>query len=212
MRTDQSRHLSPRAIVVSAGIISCWLALILVLASQGTFRAPQPELPLALLTAIVLPPIAFALLAKLSSTVHRQILAISPVWLAAIQGLRILGTGFLFVYAFGHLPGVFAHTAGWGDLVVAALAPFAAARLADDRAFLRSPWLWRFHALGVLDFVAAVGSGLAARGTFTGIAAVPDTSALSELPLALIPGFAVPLWICLHLAAFTQIREAGRRT
>lgn len=210
MNPQQSPRLSPWFVVVAVSAASCWLALIAGLTSHGTFDAPDTAPPVALLTALVLPPVLFASLVHLSSTVHRQILAISPVWLSAVQGLRILGTGFLFVYAFGHLPGAFAHTAGWGDLIVAVLAPFATARLAANPGFLKSRWLWRFHALGVLDFISAVGSGLWARGLFTGVPAVPDTSPLSELPLALIPAFAVPLWICLHIAAFTQIREARR--
>ena len=208
MNNLQTERLSPWFIAVTVGVTGCWLALIVMLASRGVFQAQPPALPLALLVAIVVPPTAFALLLKFSATVHRQILAINPVWLCAVQGLRILGVGFLFVYAFGHLPGVFAHMAGWGDLLVAVLAPFAAAHLAKHPEFLKSAWLWRFHALGMLDFVGAVGSGLMARGLFTGVVAVPDTAPLAELPLALIPGFAVPLWICLHIAAFTQIQKA----
>lgn len=37
-----------------------------------------------------------------------------------------------------------------------------------------------------------------------------STSALGELPLVLIPCFAVPLWICLHIAALTQIAASGQ--
>ena len=54
-------------------------------------------------------------------------------------------------------------------------------------------------------FVGAIGSGLAARYTLTeGV----STTALAQFPLLLIPAFAVPLWICLHIAAFVQIRAA----
>ncbi|PWG61848.1 hypothetical protein DEM34_14675 [Spiribacter halobius] len=142
---------------------------------------------------------------------HEAVLAIHPVWLAAVHGLRILGAGFLFVYAFGHLPGLFAHTAGWGDVLVAVLAPFVAARLALDPHFLRSSWHLGFHALGLLDFAGAVLSGLIARGTLPLLGLSESTAALGALPLALIPCFAVPLWICLHIAAIVQIRDARRR-
>jgi hypothetical protein len=186
-------------------LAAAWLSMIVALAVNGVFEAPPGTPPVAVLSAIVVPPLLFAVALRVSGELRRQVLAVDPVWLAAIQGMRVLGVGFLFVYGFGHLPGLFAHPAGWGDLLVAVLAPFVAARLARDPGFLRSPWLWRFHALGMLDFVGAVGSGLLARFTVGG------TDALGQLPLVLVPAFAVPLWICLHLAAFEQIRAAAGR-
>lgn len=130
------------------------------------------------------------------------------MWLAAVQGLRVVGAGFLFLWAFGHLPPLFALPAGWGDVLVGVLAPFVAVRLARDPGFLTSTSCWRFHALGTVDFVGAIGTGILARGTFPALSGPATTGVLGELPLVMIPGFAVPLWICLHLAAFAQIAHA----
>ncbi|HVL73990.1 MAG TPA: hypothetical protein VM434_19120, partial [Beijerinckiaceae bacterium] len=187
--------------------VAAWLGLVILLGRSGAFHVPTGRLPIPVLTAMLLPPAVFLLLLRLPEF-RSQVLAIDPVWLAAVQGLRILGAGFLFVYAFGHLSGIFAHPAGWGDVLVALLAPIAATRLARDPNFLRSAWLWRFHALGLLDFVGAIGSGLLARALAA--PGAEPTAALAQFPLLLIPCFAVPLWICLHLAAFAQIREARR--
>lgn len=201
---------SPSFLVGAALFVFAWLSVIITLAAQGVFHAPPQTPPLAILGAIGLPPLVFALLLRYVDAFRRQILAIDPVWLTAVQGLRIVGGAFLFLAAFGHLPNLFAMPAGWGDVLVAVLAPFVTARLARDRTFLTSPWFRRFHFLGMLDFVGAIGSGLLARGTFPALAGPVTTTALGELPLIVIPGFAVPLWICLHLAVFAQIREAGR--
>ena len=83
-------------------------------------------------------------------------LSIDPVFLTAVQGLRIFGGAFLFLYAFGHLPALFAMPAGWGDVLVAVLAPFVVALLAANRDFLKSNRLLAFHLLGLLDFVGAI--------------------------------------------------------
>ena len=49
-----------------------------------------------------------------------------------------------------------------------------------------------------------------ARGTFPALVEGATTQAMGALPLILVPAFAVPLWICLHIAAFVQIAEARK--
>jgi hypothetical protein len=200
--------LSPVFVSTVAVVVATWFTLIAVLGADGAFQEPPDKPPLAILAALALPPVLFLILLRTAPEFRRQILAIDPVWLTSVQGLRILGGGFLLLYAYGLLPGLFAHPAGWGDMTVAVLAPFVATRLARDPSFLVSPWYWRFHVLGMLDFVGAVGSGLLARGTWPNLTGGATTTMLGDLPLVLIPAFAVPLWICLHLTAFTQIRAA----
>ncbi len=209
--TVSDSGLSTSFIVASVAVTTLWLGTIVALGASGVFHVPAGSLPLPTLAAIVIPPAVFLALLRASAWVRGQVLAIDPVWLVAVHGLRILGAGFLVAYALGALPGIFAHTAGWGDILVAFLAPFAAVVLARNAAFLRSKWLWRFHFLGLLDFVGAVGSGLVARRLLNAGHDLPTTEALSQFPLLLIPCFAVPLWICLHLAAFYQIRWARRQ-
>ena len=63
--------------------------------------------------------------------------------------------------------------------------------------------------LGILDLIVAVGVGASLR-TFSDVAA--DTAnaeqmvRMSELPLSLVPAFAVPLFAILHLASIAQCR------
>jgi hypothetical protein len=164
-----------------------------------------------MLAAILGPPLLFAFALKTSAGVRSFVRGLSPVFLTSVQGLRIFGGAFLFLYAFGHLPALFAWPAGWGDVLVAVLAPFVAAAVAANGAFLRRRRYVAFHILGLLDFVGAVGSGLLARGMFGMPATDPTTSILGQLPLSVIPSFAVPLWICLHLAALFQVADAQVR-
>lgn len=201
--------LSRQFVIIALLTVVAWLLIILLLGSAGMFHAEGSKPPVATLAALLVPPLILLMLARVPR-IRAQFLAIDPIWLTAMQGLRILGAGFLFVYAFGHLPALFAHMAGWGDIVVAALAPLVCARLAADRSFTRSRWYAGFHTIGLLDFVGAVGSGLVARGTLPILGLSESTAALGQFPLLVIPCFAVPLWICLHTIAFIQIRESCR--
>ncbi|MBY8977926.1 hypothetical protein KHP62_19095 [Rhodobacteraceae bacterium NNCM2] len=196
--------------VAAMVVVAMWLAVIVILGSEGVFHARQDRVPLATITAMLLPPAIFLLILATQPEVRQNVLAIDPIWLTAMQGLRILGAVFLVAHAFGHLPWLFAYTAGWGDVLVALLAPIVVARLAADRGYLLSRGYFWFHILGMLDFIGAVGSGLLSRGTIPLLGMSESTAALGQFPLLLIPCFAVPLWICLHIAAFAQIRR-GRR-
>lgn len=206
-QTLDSPRVSTQLILLA--VVSAWFLLIVLAGRFGHFNAAMGEPPIATLAALVGPPLLFLLLLRLRS-VREEVLKINPIWITAMQGLRILGGGFLFVYAFGHLPGLFAFTAGYGDIIVALLAPVVTAKLAMNRGFLKSRWLERFHYLGLLDFVGAVGSGLIARGTIPLIENPESTTALGQLPLVLVPCFAVPLWICFHIVALMQIFDARR--
>jgi hypothetical protein len=62
--------------------------------------------------------------------------------------------------------------------------------------------LWQL--LGITDLVSAVGMGLAASFINPhGIA----TSAMTVLPMSLIPTFAVPLFMILHFICIAQARQ-----
>jgi hypothetical protein len=99
--------------------------------------------------------------------------------------------------SFSLLPGTFAWPAGIGDLIVGAYAPFVV--LAISR---RTPG-WHKHVvllnvLGLLDLVGAIGGGVLSGRSPMGILRgdVP-TDIMQELPLSLMPTFAVPFWIIL---------------
>jgi hypothetical protein len=83
--------------------------------------------------------------------------ALLSVPLPALVGLnaaRLGGVFFLILAADGRLSAPFASVAGWGDMLVAALAiPFAARAARGDGA--PSAWLGVWSALGALDLVVA---------------------------------------------------------
>jgi hypothetical protein len=63
---------------------------------------------------------------------------------------------------------------------------------------------------GLLDFVGAIGGGVLSGNSPIGIlrGEVP-TDMMQQLPLSLIPTFAVPFWIVLHVVSLIKVRGAG---
>lgn len=201
---------APRAaasfVATLTAAVAVWAALIATLAYRGAFVAPAARPQLAIVVAILLPPLLFVALMRLSGSFRTRVLAVDPVLVCAVQGWRVVGSGFLVAHGFGYLPAVFAYQAGWGDVLVGLLAPLAAARLARDPAFLVSPAYRSFHMLGVLDLVLAPVTGTIIRRLYQGTEMAIQVAPLAEMPLVFIVTFMVPFFLCLHIAAFAQIR------
>jgi hypothetical protein len=204
--TSEAQIARPEFVKPMLLLVVVWLFTIVMLGRAGVFLTAASDPPALTLLAMLLPPLLFLFAMRLR-WFRTHVLSINSIWLNGMQGLRILGAGFLFVSAYGHLPQIFALFAGWGDVLVAFLAPLVVAKLAASRTFLASPRFLAFHVIGLLDFFGAVLSGLVSRGTIPFVAEPQSTEALASLPLLLIPCFAVPLWICLHIAALAQRRE-----
>jgi hypothetical protein len=62
--------------------------------------------------------------------------------------------------------------------------------------------------LGLLDFVGAIGGGVVAGNSPIGILRGDvATDIMQRLPLSLIPTFAVPFWIVLHVISLIKVRK-----
>lgn len=68
---------------------------------------------------------------------------------------------------------------------------------------------WLTHA-GLADFAGAIGPDLSTSGAIVPLADGAGSSApMRQLPLSLIPIFAVPAFIILHLMALIKLRREG---
>jgi hypothetical protein len=193
--------ITPRSITV---LIAAWFIAVLTASALHVFRtAPgQPPLPLGL--AALIPIAAFSLWFLRSETFRRFVLALNPRTLTFVHSWRIAGFVFLALYAYGILPGAFALPAGLGDIAIGATASLVAIKLANPNH--RSSFiLWQ--ALGIFDLVLAVTLG--ATISLIDPRSAP-TSPLTALPLSLIPTFAVPLLLILHLICIAQARRWPR--
>ncbi|MDJ0948048.1 MAG: hypothetical protein QNJ94_03925 [Alphaproteobacteria bacterium] len=196
--------------IVVGAILAVWFAAAVAAGANGVFLAGPDTPPFALMSAAAGPPILFLLAYGFSERVRGFALSLNLGLLTAFQAWRVLGAGMLFLYAYGHLPGLFAWPAGLGDVAVGLAAPFAVLAL-----MRRSPgWQRRVFWLniaGLADFAAAVGTGLLTSGTAIGIfAGAVNSDAMAILPMSLLPSFGVPLFIIMHAISLLQLRAQRR--
>jgi hypothetical protein len=108
---------------------------------------------------------------------------------------RFVGFYFLYLYAQGRLPYAFAVPGGWGDIAVAAMAIAVASYPVP-----RIVFVW--NVIGLIDILLVVATAARLNPRNPG-----SMSALTELPLSLLPTFLVPLIIFLHVVIFTRVRR-----
>ncbi|MEN8197434.1 MAG: hypothetical protein ABFS30_13125, partial [Pseudomonadota bacterium] len=129
--------------------------------------------------------------------------------LVAMQSWRVLGGMFLGLMVYGKLPGSFAWPAGLGDVAIGIAAPFVLLALLRDPGFVRRTRFLVWNLLGLLDFVVAIGAGTLSSGMFPGLTGPVTAAPMNAWPLSMIPGFLVPLFAMMHLAAIFQARKAA---
>jgi hypothetical protein len=204
-------ELSPRrrlgvwlAIVVP---YTLWLAVIWSAAINGVFRPGNSTLPMVPL-AIFLPVIVGVPILLRSKRIGEVLDAMPTSWLIGLQVYRVLGGIFLVGWARGVIPSLFALPAGIGDVTTGLLAlPVAYALAARNSSATRAGIAWNIF--GLLDFTIAVGIGLVTSpGPFQLMnPSIPNTG-LGLYPNVLIPAFAVPSSILLHVLSLRQLRRA----
>jgi hypothetical protein len=182
-------------------MLGIWFLFSLAASAAHLFATDAGDLPLPIGLAVVVPVVLFLLWFATSAAFRDFVLSLNPRALTTLQAWRIGGFMFLVLYAHGILPGLFALPAGWGDIAIGATAVPVAMRLANA-GHRKSFILWQI--LGMADLVMAVTLGtLASLLRPHGIA----TSPMSVLPLSLIPTFAVPLLLILHVICIAQARQ-----
>ena len=189
----------------TGGLIAAWFIFALAASALHIFKTDPNLPPLALGLAVLTPIVVFLFWYATSAGFRQFALSLDPRTLTFVHSWRIAGFTFLVLYAAGILPGVFALPAGWGDIAIGATAPLAALKLAN---FSRRRSFIFWQILGIFDLVLAVTLGTAAR--LISPHGVP-TQVMTVLPMSLIPTFAVPLLIMLHLICIAQARQWKER-
>lgn len=200
----QARRMTPS--VIGAGVfLAGWFSLSLLLAVRDVFHGDVNS---------AIPPIAFGVLLPLvigyslafGSSGFRKILDRVPQhWLIGIQLYRTFGVVFLWLYGKALLPGQFAIPAGFGDIFVGVTAPVVAYVYFKQTVGARSLAI-AWNVFGILDLLVAVGMGvLSAPGPLQLFFTEPSTERMTHFPLVLIPTFAVPLSMLLHLFSLRRL-------
>jgi hypothetical protein len=191
---------------LSAGLLAGWLVFTLSASALHLFVNAPNTPPIAFGLAVLTPVIVFLVWFAFSAGFRQFLLSLSPRTLTLVQSVRIAGIVFLALATYKILPAYFALSAGWGDIIIGATAPFAALFLANSgpanpghrRGFI----FWQI--LGIADLVNAL-----ALGTLSGFIDPHgiSTAAMTVLPMSYIPTFAVPVFLMLHIICIAQARR-----
>jgi len=185
---------------IGAGVIAGWFVLAFVLAKQGLYEQdPATAFPPRIGPAIALPVVLGCALLALAP-VRRTLARIPLQWLVGVQLYRVVGGLFLIAYLQGDMPAEFALPAGIGDVLVGIAAPFVARALVREGIERAWPRVLAWCMLGIFDLVVAVTCGfLTAPSAFQQLALDDPNTAITSYPFVLIPTFAVPASIILHV-------------
>jgi len=197
---------SPRSAWIaglSGLVLAAWAITTAVLASSGSYQPPDTHSP---------PPVGIQLLTSLA--IMAACLWLSPTLrgllrnrknLIRLNVWRLEGALFLALMFTGQVPALWAIPAGVGDILIGAAAFWVAARL-DAPGGRRHAIV--FNALGLLDLVVAIGLGITASpGPAQVFHTTPSADLLTRFPLALVPGFLVPLAFMVHFVSLWQLRR-----
>jgi hypothetical protein len=178
-----------------------WLGIAWSAAINGEFRAGVSPIPLTPF-AIFLPIIIGVPILLLSKRMGQLLDAMPASWLIALQAYRVLGSAFLIGWARGVVPGIFGLPAGIGDVLTGLLAlPVALSLASASPGAHRRAAMW--NVFGLLDFTVAISVGLAIAFKLI-IPDIPNTTT-GIYPTVLIPAFAVPSSILLHVLSLRQL-------
>jgi hypothetical protein len=204
-----SPAIPPVKLAVAAALV-LWFVLVLLLGSSGAFVTPPGTPPLPILIAVTAPIAVFLAAFRISRVFRDLVLTADLRFMMAVQAWRFVGLGFLALYAYGVLPGLFAWPAGLGDIAIAVTAPWILVALMQRPGFAASRTFVVWNVLGILDFVVAVATGTLSQMALLGVDGAPSAEPMAQLPLALIPAYFVPILAMLHIAALIQARRLAR--
>jgi hypothetical protein len=170
----------------------------------------SPLAPIA--TTAIIPVTLFLVAYRISAAFREIVLSWDIRTLTMMQQWRVMGFGFLLLYAHNTLPALFAWPAGVGDVAVGVAALFVVAGLNRSRAYATSRRFVWFNIMGLLDFAAAIATAGLSAGAYQGLVPGGITSAPMDVwPLNLFPSFLVPFFIILHISVLLKIRHLRKQ-
>jgi hypothetical protein len=181
-------------------LLLVWVVGTIVLADSGLLATNDLLMP----ALITIPVAGFALAWRTNPAFRSYALSLDTGILVILHSWRMLGLGFLFLYAHDVLPGLFAGLAGLGDALAATGATLIGINLLRGRTVSKRA-LQMWNSFGLLDFLIAVTVGTVLRSAWLGGEVTTDPMAF--LPLSLVPTLIVPFYMITHLIIFLQLRE-----
>jgi hypothetical protein len=188
------------------GLLALWFAAVLLIAYNRVYDSHGP-IYVGLSAAV--PILVFAIWFYSSAVFRQYVLSLNPTILTAVHTWRIEGIVFVILCLMGFLPASFAYPAGFGDMAIGITAPLIAYAWSKKKLSPGVFILWQ--SLGIADLVVAVTTGVLNSQSNIGILAHGTTTRIMGLlPMSLIPTFAVPLMLILHIICIAQTQKLTR--
>lgn len=206
--TNDSHHLQDQRHLPIGILLLGWMTVITGLAVNDTFVTGPGEAPLAILLSFAATFSIFSVAYMSIPTFRDYILRLDMRFLIMLHSWRMLGMGFVMLYLFDQLPGLFAYLAGFGDALTAIVAVFLAYALFSNKQGVSKNWIWRWNTFGLVDFIVAVSVGILTR---TDALLAPASGVNSDLmtvfPFVIIPGFLVQVFALTHIIIYLQLKN-----
>lgn len=181
-------------------LLASWLAFATLLATFAPITKAPFLVPLSVFGAVI----AGIVLYRRSPAVRSAVQRLDTRTLLAVHVLRApIGVMFLFMYAAGALPAVFAVRAGIGDTLMG-LGALLGMALVKNRKYLLA-----WNTLGLVDIALSVGTGQKVLLFDRDPVAIATVQAF---PFPLIPFFVVPAVVLTHLAIYARLGRSRSRT
>ena len=192
---------------VVGAVLLLWLVLVLILGADDAFSRGPEALPLPILAGVLTPIFVFLIALWTVGPFREFLMSIDLSVIAGVQAWRFAGLGFIALYAYGILPGLFAWPAGLGDMAIGVTAPLVIYALKRRPAFATSVLFWVWNLFGILDLVNALTLGALSAVFGVGISEAITTFPMGTMPLVLIPAFLVPVFLMLHIVSLLHARR-----
>jgi len=195
---------------VGAGYLVAWYLLVVFAARGGVFET-TPETAFPVIGMGIFPPILFGSILLAIPQFRERLQRIPLHWLVRIQVYRVVGGLFIVAWLQGDMPAQFALPAGIGDVLIGLAAPFVARKLAAEGPQRARNTVLVWCALGIADLVVAVSCGLlSAPSVLQQLALDSPNAAITSYPMVLVPTFAVPVSVLLHIYVIVRLRAVTR--
>jgi hypothetical protein len=190
--------------LAAAAVFGAWAGVAIAVAASGGLVRPA-----AVGVLFAVPLVVVGMFAVRSAKVRSAMLSIPISIVIGVNVFRVLGAAFLVLASLGRLGGPFPYSAGWGDVLVGALAiPVAILATRVPANDLR---IVAWNVLGTLDLVLAVtlGIGSANGSPLQFIHDAAGSDAMASLPYSIVPTFLVPLFLIGHGIVLAHVRAAS---
>lgn len=186
-------------------VLLAWFGTVYFLGSGGFFGQRPLYVPNIIWAFAAL--LIFIKVTLMSKSLERVFDTVPLTWIINLQVFRVMGVGFLSLYMMELLPGEFAIPTGVGDVFVGITAPVVAYIYLLKKSYSRQLAIfWNY--LGIADLAMAISLGnLTYPRPLQVIPTEVPNDPIALFPLVLIPVFAVPLSVLLHLFSLRVLRR-----